>query len=51
MDWINVIAIIISPIIAVLIVAFVSAKTSVASDTKYRELKDSTEKDKCKVYS
>ena len=37
-------------IIAVLIVAFVSAKTSVASDTKYRELKDSTEKDKCKVH-
>lgn len=37
-------------IIAVLIVAFVSAKTGVASDTKYRELKDSTEKDKCKVH-
>ena len=37
-------------IIAVFIVAFVSAKTGVASDTKYRELKDSTEKDKCKVY-
>jgi len=37
-------------IIAVVIVAFVSAKTGVASDTKYRELKDSTEKDKCKVY-
>ena len=37
-------------IVAVLIVAFVSAKTSVASDTKYRALKDSTEKDKCKVY-
>ncbi|SFR65381.1 calcium-translocating P-type ATPase, PMCA-type [Anaeromicropila populeti] len=37
-------------IVAVLIVAFVSAKTGVASDTKYRELKDSTEKDKCKVY-
>ena len=36
-------------IIAVFIVAFVSAKTGVASDTKYRELKDSTEKDKCKV--
>ena len=29
-------------IVAVLIVAFVSAKTSVASDTKYRQLKDST---------
>lgn len=37
-------------IVAVLIVATVSAKTGVASDTKYRELKDSTEKDKCKVY-
>jgi len=37
-------------IIAVIIVAFVSAKTSVASDTKYRELKDSTKKDTCKVY-
>ena len=31
-------------IVAVLIVAFVSAKTGVASDTKYRELKDRTEK-------
>ena len=37
-------------IVAVLIVAVVSAKTGVASDTKYRALKDSTEKDKCKVY-
>ena len=37
-------------IVAVLIVAFVSAKTGVASDTKYRELKDSTKKDECKVY-
>lgn len=37
-------------IVAVLIVAVVSAKTGVASDTKYRELKESTEKDKCKVY-
>lgn len=36
-------------IIAVLIVAVVSAKTGVASDTKYRELKDSTKKDQCKV--
>ena len=34
----------------VLIVAFVSAKTGVASDTKYRELKDSTKKDQCKVH-
>ena len=32
-------------IIAVLIVAFVTAKTGVASDTKYRELKESTKKD------
>lgn len=40
----------IGTIIAVIIVAFVSAKTSVASDTKYRELKDSTKKDTCKVY-
>ena len=28
----------------------VSAKTGVASDTKYRQLKDSTKKDQCKVY-
>lgn len=37
-------------IAAILIVAVVSAKTGVASDTKYRELKDSTKKDQCKVY-
>ena len=37
-------------IVAILVVAFVSAKTGVASDTKYRELKDSTKKDQCKVY-
>lgn len=37
-------------IVAVLIVAFVSAKTGVSSDTKYRELKESTKKDECKVY-
>ena len=37
-------------IVAVLIVAFVSAKTGVASDTKYRGLKDSTKKDQCKVH-
>ncbi len=37
-------------IIAILIVAFVSAKTGVASDTKYRELKASTKKDTCKVF-
>lgn len=40
----------IGTIVAVMIVAFVTAKTAVASDTKYRELKDSTEKDTCKVY-
>lgn len=37
-------------IVAVLIVAFVSAKTGVASDTKYRQLKANTKKDQCKVY-
>lgn len=37
-------------IIAVIIVAVVSAKTGVASDTKYRELKNSTKKDQCKVH-
>lgn len=37
-------------IVAILVVAVVSAKTGVASDTKYRELKDSTKKDQCKVY-
>ncbi|MCI8513128.1 MAG: calcium-translocating P-type ATPase, PMCA-type [Lachnospiraceae bacterium] len=36
-------------IVAVLIVAFVSAKTGVASDKKYRQLKDRTKKDECKV--
>lgn len=40
----------IGTIAAVLIVAFVTAKTAVASDTKFRELKDSTKKDTCKVY-
>ena len=40
----------IGTIVAILVVATVSAKTGVASDTKYRELKDSTEKDKSKVY-
>ena len=37
-------------IIAVLIVSFVSAKTSVASDSKYRQLRRETKKDTCKVY-
>lgn len=36
-------------IVAVLIVAFVSAKTGVASDKKYRQLKERTEKDTCKA--
>ena len=40
----------IGTLVAVLIVAFVTAKTGVASDTKYRELKASTKKDTCKVY-
>lgn len=39
----------IGTIVAVLIVATVSAKTNVSSDTKYRELKNSTKKDECKV--
>ncbi|MCI8306745.1 MAG: calcium-translocating P-type ATPase, PMCA-type [Lachnospiraceae bacterium] len=37
-------------IVAVFIVAIVSAKTGVASDTAFRKLKDSTKKDTCKVY-
>lgn len=37
-------------IIAITIVAAVSAKTSVASDSKYRELKESSKNDECKVY-
>ena len=40
----------IGTVVAVLIVEFVTAKTGVASDTKYRELKNSTKKDVCKVY-
>lgn len=40
----------IGTIVAILIVATVTAKTAVASDTKYRELKDGTKKDTCKVY-
>jgi calcium-translocating P-type ATPase len=40
----------IGTIVAVIIVATVSAKTGVASDTAYRKLKDSTKKDTCKVY-
>ena len=37
-------------LVAVLIVAFVTAKTNVSSDTKYRELKESSRHDQCKVY-
>ena len=37
-------------ILAVILVAIVSAKTGVASDTKYRQLKGSAKKDRCKVY-
>lgn len=37
-------------IIAVLIVAYVTARTGVTSDTKYRELKSSIKKDVVKVY-
>jgi calcium-translocating P-type ATPase len=37
-------------IFAVLLVAFVTAKTGVASDSKYRELKDNTKNDQCKVH-
>ncbi|MBQ9437453.1 MAG: cation-translocating P-type ATPase, partial [Lachnospiraceae bacterium] len=40
----------IGTIVAILIVATVTAKTGVASDTKYRELKNSTKKDTCKAY-
>ena len=37
-------------IVAVIIVAIVSAKTGVASDTAYRKLKEDQKKDTCKVY-
>lgn len=40
----------IGTIVAVFIVAIVSAKTGVASDTAYRKLKDDQKKDTCKVY-
>ena len=40
----------IGTIVAILVVALVTAKTGVASDTKYRQLKDSQKKDTCKVY-
>ncbi len=40
----------IGTLLAVIIVAVVTAKTSVSSDSKYRELKKKTKKDFCKVY-
>lgn len=40
----------IGTLLAVIIVAVVTAKTSVSSDSKYRELKRKTKKDVCKVY-
>ena len=39
----------IGTIVAVFLVATISAKTAVSSDSAYRSLKDRTEKDKCKV--
>lgn len=41
---------IIGIVIAVLLVTGISAKTEVASDNEYRKLKESAEKDRCKVY-
>ena len=40
----------IGTILAIIIVATVSAKTELASDKAYKNLQDSIEKDKCKVY-
>lgn len=40
----------IGTILAIIIVATVSAKTELASDKAYRNLQNSIEKDKCKVY-
>ena len=37
-------------IVAILVVAFVTARTGVASDSKYRDLKNSVKKDQSKVY-
>lgn len=37
-------------IVAILVVAIVTAKTGVASDSKYRDLKNSVKKDQSKVY-
>lgn len=40
----------IGTIIAIILVAAISAKTEVASDKAYKKLKDSVKKDECKVY-
>ena len=40
----------IGTIVAIMIVAVVSAKTGVASDTAYRKLKEDQKKETCKVY-
>lgn len=40
----------IGTLLAVVIVAVVTAKTSVSSDSKYRKLKKKTKKDVCKIY-
>ena len=37
-------------VISVFLVTFISAKTEMASDNEYRKLKNSAEKDTCKVY-
>ena len=37
-------------LVAIFLVAVVTARTGVASDSKYRELKNRTEKEQCKVY-
>lgn len=37
-------------IVAILVVAFVTARTGVASDSKYRDLKNSVKKEQSKVY-
>lgn len=39
----------IGTLVAVVLVAFISAKTGVSSDQKYRDLKNRTEKETCKV--
>ena len=39
----------IGTLVAIILVAIITAKTAVASDNAYRDLKDKSEKDKCKV--